>query len=248
MRHKHKFGNAPGRAFESKQLNYQRFLNAISKKEASGNQRLWVKIGTSWYMNGTRNLDSICAFGIVSPENPNGKEAAADDNLKYLSEFRNELRVFRAVCAPIDGHSFLVFNLPQRKLEYLAAKFEQVGYLYCYPENENNVVAEYYAKRESCANWDARTNPYEFVCKTMLCTNGEIMKDSFSVICGDCKFILRSSVFDEVAAKFDENIKVIMQKTGFSYYQVLDWATNRVGQKAYYINLMLNNGMFTIIP
>lgn len=222
-----------------------------SVNEASRNEkRRRVKYGTSWFINGKRNLGSISTFGIVSPENPNSSsDTTRSENKKYVNEFKKLMRRFGYVYIPIDGHfegnkehSFLIFNITYETLEYIAARFEQTSFFYCYPDTETEVVSEYYEKRKNGVNWDAKENPYEFVNKTTIYHNKKNAEDNFSVIGGKYKYTIDTGVFDKVAEQLDENIETVSAKTDMSRADIIDFAMNRVGQKAHYIKMMLREG------
>ena len=238
------------RIFDNKQFNHQWFIDKMLSEASQSEKRRKVKFGTSWFVNGQKNLGNIGSFGIVSPENPNSEQCSNKENNEYLKEFKKLLKNGKFTYVPIDGHfggnkehSFLIFNISQTELEYLASRFEQTSYIYCFPESDKEVTSEYYEKKTNGKNWDATENPYVFVNSSNIYHDEKNADDNFSIIGNKYKFTIDPEIFNKVSQDLEESINKVMQITGDEYYEVLEWTINRVGQKSAYIKKLLTENL-----
>ena len=239
------------RSVDDTRFDYYWFEKVNDKvNEASINaKRRSVKFGTSWFMNGTKNLGNIGSFGIVTPYNPYNKKATNAENNKYAKDFYRIIKNMRCLYVPLQGKykgkkdddesknekSFLLFNITNRDIEYIAARFEQESYFYCYPESETEVISEYYEKRFPEKNWDAVNNPYEFINKTNLYHNREGEQNNFTII-GKYKFVIDNSVFDDASKQIENSVNEIVKHMRNTPDEILNESVNCIGQKSAYIS------------
>ena len=241
------FVNYDLRSVDDTRFDYYWFEKVSNKvNEASINaKKRNVRFGISWYMNGSKNLGNIGSFGIVTPYNPYDIQASNKDNSKYLKDFYRITKLMHCIFVPVIGKfegknekSFLLFNITNRDIEYIAARFEQKSYFYCYPESKTEVISEYYEKREPLKKWNAADNPYELINKTNLYHNRKGEQTNFTII-GKYKFVIDDSVFNKVSAQIEKSVNKIAKNMGNTPDEILQESVNCIGQKSSYISSLI---------
>lgn len=204
-----------------------------------------INIAKKLYCKG-KNFNNISCFAILTSQNPDSKEVSSKDNKKLLSELKNELKRNQLVFIPIKGHyggnsenSYLIFNIKLDTAKYLAGKFEQTSFFYSYPDNEGNLISEYWEKKDTNAPYDKSTNDYKFINKTVSWENKDNAKDNYTIIGKDFKYSIDPEVFEPIDNKISENLEKINEDNDI----VLEWAYNRVGQKASYYRSKIYEGL-----
>ena len=211
-------------------------------QEASKNaKRRNFDIAKKMFING-RSYNNIMNFAILSAENPDSTEDTTANNKKHMKSLSNLLKRDHYVFVRQDGHfggnpehSYIIFNITQEAAAKLAGKFEQTSFFYCYPDDEGNMVNEYWQKTDTKAPYNSVKNPYEFINKTSKVHNQKDAEDFYSVIDNDYKYSIDCEVFDKANDKLEEglnNLRLQFNLVNESNDDLLDYIYNKTGMKA----------------
>lgn len=78
----------------------------------------------------------IKCFAILTAENPMSIESSKEENERFNKQLKNDLRVGHYPYLPVKGryeseeNSFLVYNVPFKDIEHLAALYNQTSFIY----------------------------------------------------------------------------------------------------------------------
>ena len=211
-------------------------------QEASKNaKRRNFDIAKKMFING-RSYNNIMNFAILSAENPDSTEDTTANNKKYMKSLSDLLKRDHYVFVRQDGHfggnpehSYIIFNITQEAAAKLAGKFEQTSFFYCYPDDEGNMVNEYWQKTDTKAPYNSVKNPYVFINKTTKVHNEKDAEDFYSVIDNDYKYSIDCEVFDKANDKLEEglnNLRLQFNLVNESNDDLLDYVYNKTGMKA----------------
>lgn len=220
--------------------NIKEYIQEASINAKKRNIDLTKKI----YMKG-KSFDNIKCFAIITSENPDStKNPDLINNKKLLNDFNKQLKLDHMSFIPVKGHyagnvenSYIVFNIKLDVAKAYAGKYEQTSFFYCYPDEEGNLISEYYEKENKNKAYDKALNNYKFINKTTSWENIPAAKDNYTIIGHDFKYTIDPKVFEPINNKIQENLK----NTSRDADDVMDFVINRVGAAAAYYRSLIND-------
>lgn len=140
--------------------------------------------------------------------------------------------------------SFLVFNIRLNDLLRIAGQYLQPSVVYAYPTAEG-VMSEYWAIKHADMRFDSLHNPYLFIDKTLSPNSEPEANDHFTLVGGDFNYAIDTSVIRSINEAIENNLDYILENYDFRFgkQEIVEWATNRVGQLAVYYRKLLYNGI-----
>ena len=143
-------------------------------------------------------------------------EANNKKNMKALSDIlKKEHYTFVRQDGHFGGnaeHSYIIFNITQEIAARLSGKFEQTSFFYCYPDDNENIVNEYWEKKDTKAPYNSIKNPYIFINKTVKVHDEKDADDFYSVIGHDYKYSIDCEVFNKVNDELNEALNNLRNK------------------------------------
>lgn len=188
--------------------------------EASKNEkRRNLDISKKMFING-KSYNNIMCFAILSAENPDSRsDISTADNKKFMKDLSNLLKRDHYTFVRQDGHyegniehSYIIFNITQEVAARLAGRYQQTSFFYCYPDDNGNIVNEYWEKQDRTQPYNSVKNPYIFINKTTKVHNEKDAEDFYSIIDKDYKYSIDTSVFIKANAALQESIDNLRQE------------------------------------
>ena len=221
--------------------NLEQFILEVSRRAKHRS----VKFIEKMFING-KKYNNIGSFALISAQNPDGKQLTASENKKLYNDFIKTLKQAHIKFVPVDGkygireNSVCLFNVKCETVAEYAGQYNQESFFYCYPKN-HELVCEYWEKEHTNEPYDSVKNKYVFINKTTNWEPRTDAKDYYTAVGKNFKFSIDTEVFNRVNEELNDGIERVLEEFNtISRDEVLDYATNHVGQKAAECRRLLN--------
>ena len=221
--------------------NLEQFISEASRRAKHRS----VKFVEKMFLNG-KKYANIGSFALVSPQNPDGEQLTASENKKLYNDFIKTLKQAHIKFVPVAGkygireNTVCLFNVKCDTVAQYAGQYNQESFFYCYPQN-NELVCEYWEKEHPKQPYDSVKNKYVFINKTTKWEPRTDASDYYTAVGKDFKFSISTEVFNRVNEELETGIQRVLEAFNtLQYDDVLDYATNHVGQKAAECRRLLN--------
>jgi len=220
-------------------------LKTLLKEASEIAKKNQIDITKNILMKG-QSLKNIKCFGILLSPDPDIIECRGQK--KVLCDFEEYLKQNFMKYLSVEGQSggnekccYILFNVRLDNMkERFAGRYEHGSFFYCYPDDEGNLICEYYQKEYPEKPFDRLLNEYQLVNKTLAWENKADAPDYYTIEYQGVRYTVDPSMFIPVNDKISENLRMASERFKTTPDDVMDFALNRVGQKASYLKQLVN--------
>lgn len=212
-------------------LNLMERMGLINEKSINAKKREINRV-ENFFKKGNNNL--VKCFAVLTAENPDSTKHTASFNQKANDKLFKELKTQYTII-PSQGkfgnveNSFLVINITQAQASYFCGKNEQTSFVYCYIDENGQLISEYWEKENTELPYHKKTNPYVLKDTSNDWVDMSGADDYYTIVGNKFKFSIPFSIFESVANCLDKKLVEVSDKDKY-----IKWIMEGVGYGGYY--------------